>query len=83
MSKISKANETATSAVSDGWVSGGSLFSSVIAGTLIGLALDAWLNTDPWFVVSGAILGSVSGFYQMWAHLQKVPSGKRDVFDGR
>ena len=83
MSKISKASETATSAVSDGWISGGSLFSSVIAGTLIGLGLDAWLDTEPWFVVIGAIAGSVSGFYQMWAHLQNVPKGKKDLFDGR
>ena len=82
VSKISKVNEGATSAVSDGWMSGGSLFTSVLAGTLLGLALDAWLNTAPWLVVTGIVAGSVSGFYRMWEHIG-TPQGKQDIFDDR
>lgn len=46
--------------------SGGSLFGSILAGLLLGLGLDAWLSTSPWFTIGGIILGSVSGFMQMW-----------------
>ncbi len=59
-----------TSAVHDGWMEGGSFFSSIIAGTLIGYLLDQWLGTDPWFVVIGVVLGSYSGFLKIWAMLK-------------
>jgi F0F1-type ATP synthase assembly protein I len=49
---------------------GGSFFSSIIAGTLIGYLLDLWLGTDPWFVVIGVVLGSYSGFLKIWAMLK-------------
>jgi F0F1-type ATP synthase assembly protein I len=49
---------------------GGSFFSSIIAGTLLGYLLDLWLGTDPWFVVIGVVLGSYSGFLKIWAMLK-------------
>jgi ATP synthase protein I len=60
-----------TSAVSDGWMQGGSFLNSVLAGTLIGYLLDMWLGTDPWLVVTGVILGSYSGFVRIWSHLKE------------
>jgi F0F1-type ATP synthase assembly protein I len=30
-----------------------------------GYALDAWLGTSPWFLVSGLLLGVVVGFYEL------------------
>ena len=84
MSNIKKAHEGATSAVSYGWIAGGSFFGSIVAGTFLGLGLDAWLNTRPWLVVAGIIIGSVSGFYRMWGLLDATGSqGKQDIFDGR
>jgi len=81
MSKINEAHEGATAAVRDGWVSGGSFLSSILAGLAIGWGLDAWLGTDPWFVVAGVVAGSVSGFYGMKDQVTAV-QGKRDIFDG-
>jgi F0F1-type ATP synthase assembly protein I len=40
--------------------------SSVIAGLLIGLVLDWWLNTGPAFTIVFIIGGFVSGFYKLW-----------------
>lgn len=40
--------------------------SSVIAGLLLGLGLDWWLGTRPWFVIFGIVLGFVSGFFKLW-----------------
>lgn len=40
--------------------------SSVIAGLVLGLGLDWWLDTRPVFVVIGIVLGFVSGFYKLW-----------------
>lgn len=60
-------------AVNDGWLAGGSFFSSILAGTLLGLGLDWWLNTTPWFVVGGIVLGAYSGFARTWQALKEQP----------
>jgi ATP synthase protein I len=44
---------------------GFSMFSCVLAGFLIGWALDKWLKTSPWMVVVGIVLGSALGFYEL------------------
>lgn len=31
-----------------------------------GWLLDRWLDTDPWFLIAGAILGNSLGIYLMW-----------------
>jgi ATP synthase protein I len=41
-----------------------SLFVSVVAMCGVGWALDRWLGTKPWLLVTGIVLGSVVGFYQ-------------------
>ena len=40
------------------------LFASVIALCGVGWALDRWLGTGPWLLVSGVVLGAIVGFYQ-------------------
>ncbi len=42
------------------------LISSVIAGLLIGLALDWWLGTRPVFTIIGVVAGFGSGFFKLW-----------------
>jgi F0F1-type ATP synthase assembly protein I len=42
-------------------------FTSILAGLLIGLGVDAWLGTGPAFTISGIVLGSVSGFWKLWS----------------
>jgi F0F1-type ATP synthase assembly protein I len=44
----------------------GGLFASILAGLLLGLALDAWLTTQPVFTIIGIVLGSTTGFWKMW-----------------
>ena len=75
---VRTANQGAASAVSDGWVAGGSFFGSIMAGALLGWLADRWLDTDPWLVSAGIALGSVSGFFRMW-QLVKQPTGKQPV----
>ena len=31
----------------------------------LGYAIDQWLDTAPWFLVSGLLLGVVVGFYEL------------------
>ena len=62
-----------STAVSEGWVEGGSFLGSILAGTALGLGLDAWLKTGPWLVVGGVVLGSYSGFAGMWRRLKSQP----------
>ena len=41
-----------------------SIFFSVLVGFGIGWALDKWLETSPWLLVVGIVLGSALGFYE-------------------
>jgi len=40
------------------------LFASVISLAGLGWVLDRWLETAPWLLVAGIVLGAVVGFYQ-------------------
>jgi ATP synthase protein I len=60
-----------TGAVSEGWVDGGAFLGSILSGTLLGWVADRIFGTDPWFVVTGIIVGSISGFYRMWLLLTR------------
>jgi F0F1-type ATP synthase assembly protein I len=62
-------------AVNEGWLHGGSFFTSIISGTLLGYLADVWLGTDPWLVIVGILLGSYSGFMNMWHHAKKMDKG--------
>lgn len=42
-----------------------SLFAAVVAGLIIGWLLDRWLGTRPWLLVTGIVLGSAVGFYEL------------------
>ncbi len=44
---------------------GFAMFSSVLAGFLVGWGLDKWLKISPWGVVAGIVLGSAAGFYEL------------------
>jgi ATP synthase protein I len=66
------------SAVSDGWLHGGSFLNSILAGTLLGYLLDLWWGTEPWLVVTGIVLGSYSGFLRIWALIKAQDGVDRD-----
>lgn len=66
------------SAVNDGWMHGGSFFSSIIAGTLLGYFADRWLGTEPWLVVIGIVVGSYAGFVKMWDYMKSLDDNPRD-----
>jgi ATP synthase protein I len=46
------------------YAAGLTLFFSVAMLTGVGWALDRWLGTRPWLMISGIVLGAVVGFYQ-------------------
>jgi ATP synthase protein I len=41
-----------------------SLFFSVASLCGVGWLLDRWLETKPWLMLTGIVLGAVAGFYQ-------------------
>lgn len=62
------------SAITEGRRDGGSFFGSVVAGTLLGLGIDAWLDTAPIAVVAGIVLGSYAGFARAWQEVKSQPT---------
>jgi ATP synthase protein I len=49
-----------------------SLFASVVSGLIVGWLLDRWLATSPWLLVTGLVLGSAAGFYQLIRSTSKL-----------
>ena len=46
------------------YAAGLTLFASVAAFTGLGWLLDKWLDTQPWCLVAGIVIGSAAGLYQ-------------------
>jgi len=67
-----------TSGLNGGWIQGGNLVGSVLAGWLLGFLVDSWLNTEPWSVIIGILLGSYSGFMRMWHYSKKMEDDPRE-----
>ncbi len=82
MHKPTVKNESATrqvaAAIGDGWIHGGSFLGSILSGMLLGLLADLWLGTDPWLVITGILLGSYSGFMNVWQQLKKTEELNRE-----
>jgi ATP synthase protein I len=67
-----------TTGLNAGWIQGGNLIGSVLAGWLLGFLVDTWLGTEPWFVVIGILLGSYSGFMRMWHYSKQIEEDPRE-----
>ena len=65
-------HEQVRSAISVGWVEGGSFFGSILSGTLLGYFADQWLGTDPWLVIIGILLGTYSGSLRVWHYSKRM-----------
>ena len=64
---------TPTSAHAMGdWSQAGGFFSSILSGLLIGLAGDYFLNTEPWLVVGGIVVGFAVGFWRMIVFSKRI-----------
>ena len=67
-----------TAAIDDGWMVGGSFVGSILSGTFLGYLADRWLDTAPWMVIVGIVLGSYSGFLRLWHQSEKMVEGRDD-----
>ena len=64
-------------ALTSGWVESGSFFASVASGALLGYLADMWLNTEPWLVVVGILVGAYSGFMRIYHYSKKIEDNPR------
>jgi F0F1-type ATP synthase assembly protein I len=53
-----------------------SLFAAVVSGITAWMAADRWLGTKPWLLVAGVTLGSVAGFYELFARRPSSPNAE-------
>ncbi|HEY0081634.1 MAG TPA: AtpZ/AtpI family protein [Pyrinomonadaceae bacterium] len=49
-----------------------SLALSIVSCLLVGWALDRWLGTSPWLIVTGILLGSIAGFMQFIRLMSRI-----------
>lgn len=54
------------------YAAGLSIFFSVLSFLLVGWLLDRWLETAPWMMVGGIVLGSAVGFYEFIRIISKI-----------
>jgi len=62
-----------------GWSASGDLFASILAGLLIGLGLDAWFGTSPFFVVLFIVVAAIGGYLKMYAESSKIEEQAREA----
>jgi F0F1-type ATP synthase assembly protein I len=66
-----------------GWSASGDLFASILAGLLIGLGLDAWLNTSPTFVVILSVVAAIGAFLKMYASSSTIEDQAAEAIRSR
>jgi ATP synthase protein I len=59
-----KKDDEETRQTSRAYAAGFSLFATVATCLLLGWALDKWLQTAPWLLVTGIVLGAALGLYE-------------------
>ena len=58
---------------------GWQIASTLVVFTLGGYGLDVWLETNPWFLLTGAALGMISIFYQIFKIASDLNRKEQDV----
>jgi len=53
----------------------------IVLFILAGYKLDGWLDSQPWFLLSGALLGIAVGFYNLFRRVHALVKGGSD--DGK
>lgn len=51
------------------------LAAPVLVGTYVGYRLDRWLETSPWFLILGALLGIAAGFLNFFRRVLPPKDG--------
>lgn len=69
-----KAPSKETENRNSGVKAGTELVSSMIAGGIMGYAIDKWLETGPWGFMICLILGIIAGFWTLYRSLQNMGS---------
>lgn len=59
----------------EGLQAGAELVGAIGGGALIGYGLDKWLDTAPWFMLGGLLLGFVTALYNIYRITQGCGTG--------
>lgn len=70
--KIFKLDREYIDALSHAGTIGLHMVSGIAVGTLIGYALDAWLETSPWLTGIFMVVGIVAGFKNVYVDTKKL-----------
>jgi ATP synthase protein I len=53
---------------------GAIITSNIVGGILAGYLLDRWLETKPWLVVTGLVLGTIGAFVGIYRVMARLSS---------
>ncbi|MCI0661197.1 MAG: AtpZ/AtpI family protein [Acidobacteria bacterium] len=67
MAKKSEQNKLALA-----FATGAVITANVVGGIVIGYLLDRWLNTAPWMIVTGLILGTIGAFVGLYRIMSQL-----------
>jgi len=51
---------------------GAVISTNIVGGIIIGYLLDRWLNTAPWMIVTGLILGTIGAFIAVYRIMSQL-----------
>jgi ATP synthase protein I len=54
------------------------LAGSMLVYIFIGYFLDRWLETEPWFLIAGSVVGMVAFFYQLYKLVKRLEADSRN-----
>lgn len=63
-------------------VMGAELMSAILTWSVLGWLADRWLNTGPWLLVVGALLGNAAGLYLVWLRSERMDRREREAREG-
>lgn len=66
--------------VDSGWALTAEFLSAIAVWSGIGWLLDRWLDTTPWLLVAGVVLGFALGSWLLWLRHQAATKDERERF---
>lgn len=63
-------------------VMGTELLAAILTWTVLGWLADRWLGSEPWLMVTGAMIGNAAGLYLVWLRSARMDRYASEATEG-